>query len=511
MPPADGAGAERHQGDGVDARNDDAFGGAVGVPLQQNRRPAQVSDTCVATDGDVEIPVAVSDLVASWQRVFAARKDHVDPHDLLQKAAVDLFEILDTNRTVYPNSAAVAQQFTVDTLQQMAGSSGIAPDDAQHIFANAREGTKPQRNNQLPALPWLDMANWDNEPAPERQWAIKDRVPLNQAGLLSGEGGTGKSIIELMKDVAHVAGKDWLHSLPEAGPAFYLGAEDDKDEIHIRLAAIAKHYGVTFRELIDGGLHVLCLLGQDATLCATNPRTGRVETTPLYKQIYEAAGDVKPKNISVDTLSRAFAGSEIDRVQVYSFASHMQALAMVAGGSVTILSHPSLAGIQSGSGYSGSTAWHGAFRFRQYLKGLKAEAGEQPDNDLRVIEFKKNQYGPIGETIALRYQRGLFLPEHGMSTIERAAREATVEDTFITVGKKLETRGQELSPAQQSHNYAPTLVANQPEAKGIKKAEFVAALDRLLDAGKVHIATVKPGTSREKKVIKVKLSEGMSA
>ena len=32
-------------------------------------------------------------------------------------------------------------------------------------------------------------------------------------GLLSGEGGTGKSITEMMKDVAHVAGKDWLGSM----------------------------------------------------------------------------------------------------------------------------------------------------------------------------------------------------------------------------------------------------------------------------------------------------------
>src|SRR5262249_55303611 len=87
---------------------------------------------------------------------------------------------------------------------------------------------------------WLDMSNWDNEPVPQRKWAIKDRVPLNQAGLFSGEGGTGKSIIELMKNVAHVAAKDWLGSLPEQGPAFYVGAEDDKDELHIRLAAIAK-------------------------------------------------------------------------------------------------------------------------------------------------------------------------------------------------------------------------------------------------------------------------------
>jgi RecA-family ATPase len=271
-------------------------------------------------------------------------------------------------------------------------------------------------------LPWVNMSKWDNEPFPQRKWAIKDRVPLNQAGLFSGEGGTGKSILELMKDVAHVAGKDWLGSTPELGPAIYIGAEDDEDEIHIRLADIAKHYGVTFKELIEHGLLVLCLLGKDATLCATG-KSGRVEVTDLYRRLFEAAGDIKPKNISIDTLSRAFAGNEIDRVQVYAFAMHMQALAVVAGGSVTVLSHPSLAGIASGSGISGSTAWHGAFRFRQYLKGAKADSGEQPDGDLRELEFKKNQYGPMGETIVLRYQRGLFLPEGGMSNLDKLARE----------------------------------------------------------------------------------------
>jgi RecA-family ATPase len=72
------------------------------------------------------------------------------------------------------------------------------------------------------SLKWLDMSSWDRSPIPERKWAIRDRVPLKQAGLFSGEGGTGKSIIELMKNVAHVTGKDWLGSMPEEGPAFYL-------------------------------------------------------------------------------------------------------------------------------------------------------------------------------------------------------------------------------------------------------------------------------------------------
>jgi AAA domain-containing protein/bifunctional DNA primase/polymerase-like protein len=96
--------------------------------------------------------------------------------------------------------------------------------------------------SKLP-LQWLDMSNWDHEPVPERKWAILNRVPLNQAGLFSGEGGTGKSIIELTKDIAHVAGKDWFGSLPERGPAIYVGAEDDKDELHIRLAAMPSTTG----------------------------------------------------------------------------------------------------------------------------------------------------------------------------------------------------------------------------------------------------------------------------
>jgi len=331
------------------------------------------------------------------------------------------------------------------------------------------------------------MSSWDSDPIPERKWAIKDRVPLNQAGLFSGEGGAGKSIIELMKDVAHVAGRDWLGSLPEVGPAFYVGAEDDQAELHIRLAAIAKHYETTFAQLIEGGLQVLCLLGQDATLCAANPRTGKVETTTLYKQLYEAAGDIKPKNISIDTLSRAFAGNEIDCGQVYAFAMHMQALAMVANGSVTVLSHPSLQGINSGSGISGSTAWHGAFRFRQYLSGIKPDAGEQPDGDLRQLEFKKNQYGPIGENIVLRYQRGLFLPEAGASTLDRLAREQQAEDVFLELLRQYEQAGRNVSESKTANNYAPAAFAKEQKAKGLRRSGLEDAIRRLFEKRHIHV------------------------
>jgi RecA-family ATPase len=377
--------------------------------------------------------------------------------------------------------APSARAAKVTTLER------FVPDDA-----SASDSANADHQQDAPRLPlqWLDMSNWDGQPVPQRKWAIKDRVPLNQAGLFSGEGGTGKSIIELMKNVAHVTGKDWLGSMPEPGPAFYLGAEDDKEEIHIRLAAIAKHHGVTFKQLIDDGLHVLPLLGQDATLCAVG-KSGRVEVTGLYRQLYEAAGDIKPINISIDTLSRAFAGNEIDRVQVYAFAMHMQALAVVAGGSVTVLSHPSLAGIQSGSGISGSTAWHGAFRFRQYLKGAKAADAEQPDNDLRELEFKKNQYGPRGENIVLRYQQGLFLPEGGSSSLDKLARDATADELFLDLLRRFAAQGRNVSDKPTAPNYAPTAFADDADAKklSLRKADLKAAMSRLFSADMIYVET----------------------
>ena len=50
------------------------------------------------------------------------------------------------------------------------------------------------------------------------------------------------------------------------------------------------------------------------------------------------------------------AGNEIDRSQVRQFVGLMRKLAIAANGSVVLLAHPSLAGISSGTGLSGSTA-----------------------------------------------------------------------------------------------------------------------------------------------------------
>jgi RecA-family ATPase len=143
----------------------------------------------------------------------------------------------------------------------------------------------------------------------------------------------------------------------------------------------------------------------------------------------------------------------------------------------------------SGSGISGSTAWHGAFRFRQYLKGIKPEGGEQPDNDLRELEFKKNQYGPLGETVVLRYRNGLFLPEGSMSSLDKVAREARADNVFLDLLERFDSEGRNVSDKPTANAYAPTAFAHEAEAKTqhLRKADFEAAMRRLFKDCKIHV------------------------
>jgi len=84
-----------------------------------------------------EISAAVAEEIASWRRVFAARRNGVDARNLLRKASIDLWRALEIDKTVHPESYGLTRQDVVDALADMAANSGIGPDDAQLIFSEA--------------------------------------------------------------------------------------------------------------------------------------------------------------------------------------------------------------------------------------------------------------------------------------------------------------------------------------------------------------------------------------
>ncbi|MFY9836539.1 MAG: AAA family ATPase, partial [Xanthobacteraceae bacterium] len=149
-----------------------------------------------------------------------------------------------------------------------------------------------------PTLPFINMSRWDHELPPRQEWGVHERIPIHQTALFTGEGAAGKSRVEIHGCVAHVLGKDWLKTLPEPGPAILVECEDDEAELHRRAAAVVKFYGSTFKEAIAGGLHLMSLAGKDAAL-ATVAKTGKIEPTAIYHQLLQAAGDIRPKRISI--------------------------------------------------------------------------------------------------------------------------------------------------------------------------------------------------------------------
>jgi RecA-family ATPase len=375
-----------------------------------------------------------------------------------------------------------ASRNAVDELPPQYSEINPPPADLNEARDAGHDTEKP------PPLPFINMSNWDNESVPEQEWAVPDRIPLGQTTLFTGEGGYGKSTVQLHLCAAHALGLGWLNTLPEPGPAVFFEAEDGERTIHRRLAAIATHYRVRFEDMTSGGLHVVSLFGRDAVL-ATPTRNGKVEPTRLYSQLLQAAGDIKPKMIGIASSANVFAGSEIDRTQTQQFIGLLNRVAVLANGAVVLIAHPSLIGINSDTGLSGSTQWHNAVRARFYLKGIKVELGEQPDNDLRELVFKKNQFGPMSANIVLRYRNGLFLPEKGASGLDKLAREAKADETFVDLLKRFANEGRNVSHNVNAKTYAPTAFAAETEAKNhqLRKADFENAMRRLFEAKKIRV------------------------
>jgi RecA-family ATPase len=343
-------------------------------------------------------------------------------------------------------------------------------------------------DTRSPPLPFINITAWHDQPVPEREWCVLDRIPLRNVTLFSGEGAIGKSIVSLHLGAAIALGRDWLGTIPEPGPALIVACEDDANELHRRLARILHHYGASFADLKD--MHLLSLAGEDALL-AKPDRSGLIQATKLFDRLRQAACDIHPKLIVLDNSADVFGGSENDRTQVRQFIGTLRNLAIAAGAGLLLTSHPSLTGISTGSGISGSTAWHASVRSRLYMKRAITERDEEPDPNLRVIEVMKSNYGPVGETITVRWKDGIFLPEPAPGSLEKMATEQAADDLFLRLLSRFSTQGRNVSDKPTANSYAPAAFAKEKEAHdaSMKKADLEAAMRRLFTAGKIQVET----------------------
>ena len=325
---------------------------------------------------------------------------------------------------------------------------------------------------------------------PERVWLVPELVPMETVTLLSGDGGTGKSLLGLQLAVSAVTGRSWIGRSVKEGAALVLSAEDDEAELHRRLAAITAAEGLVLADLQR--LTVRSLAGEDALLAHEGP--AGLNPSPLFHEVEVQIADERPGVVVLDTLADMFPANENDRAKVRQFVGILRGLAIRYQCAVLVLSHPSVAGMANGSGISGSTAWNGSVRSRLYLTRIMPD-GYEVDPDARVLSTKKSNYGRIGGEIAMRWQDGLFVVEERETGLDQMAAGAKAERVFLKLLQAITEQGRRVNIAGGS-NYAPNVFADHPDAEGCTKRAMKSAAERLLQSGKIRIAETGPQSKR---------------
>ncbi|MBP1856766.1 AAA family ATPase [Rhizobium herbae] len=322
-------------------------------------------------------------------------------------------------------------------------------------------------------------AEYDDETVPEREWWIEGLVPIGQVTLLYGDGGVGKSLLALQWGLAGAADVDTLGISPERGGVFYLGAEDEEIEFKRRQVDICKSLGLYLRDLHD--FRLMPMAGEDAVM-AVQDASKRMVPTEVFRRVEAFVNVMRPRCIILDTAADLFGGNEIDRGQVRQFVGMLRGLAIKLRCAVILLAHPSVAGMMSGTGTSGSTGWSNSARSRLYL--TRPDPKYDDDPDVRILKTMKANYGTVGGEIKLRWEKGAFVLNSGSRSglMVEAKAERVFMDCLATVDRNI---GRVTFAKTSAQYYAPKVFAQMPEADGVNVRQFEKAMDSLRRSGRI--------------------------
>jgi RecA-family ATPase len=338
-------------------------------------------------------------------------------------------------------------------------------------------------------------------PVPPRLWHVQDLIPARTVTMLGGDGGVGKSTLAMQLAIATAAEQSWIGCQVCSGRALYLSAEDDRDELHRRVNMISLHYGLAWERL--AGLILWSLAEQDAVLVNGSP--GQPLTgTDRWAELGAIVARERPTLVVLDSLADVYGGNENDRGQVRSFVRLLRGLVAPINASLILLAHPSLSGLSSGSGLSGSTAWNNSVRSRLYLETPKSEDGEPANRDLRTLSVKKANYSAAGGELRLRWAGGSFVNEDegpGATGLDQQLTADRIDLQFMFILDQLTAQGRRVS-SQAGPTYAPQKFAANPNASGTSSKAFAAAMERLFAKGWITNEETGSASKRRSRLIR---------
>jgi hypothetical protein len=112
----------------------------------------------------------------------------------------------------------------------------------------------------------------------------------------------------------------------------------------------------------------------------------------------------------------------------------------------------------------------------------------------------KSNYGTSGGKIKLRYERGVFVRDDSGTGMVAAIEARVLAKKFAELVAIANARGIYLSP-RYSVAFAPNVIRDMPEGKGLRKDALIRAMNDALADGLVQIVEEgRPGRMRAKLV-----------
>lgn len=334
-----------------------------------------------------------------------------------------------------------------------------------------------------PALPIMLPRDFANRPVVARRWIVPDLIPEGEPTLVYGAGATGKSLLLLQLCICMASGKKWLDRDVPSGRALFFTCEDTTDEINRRASSILEGLGIDWD---DCGDRLLIVPMRDSDIDATLANES-VEATPTYWALKEASDRFKPDLRVIDTLADVFAGDENRRADAKRFVKIVTRLGPATD---IVTAHPSVSGIESGRGSSGSTGWPAAVRSHLFFDRVRESDGRELDPDLRRLRNLKANYsrGGAGE-IDLKWTAGAFTAVDG--GVPGGAFDASdVDELFLRLLRSYAASNRYVNSSSGA-SYAPSAFASEPEARRLRvgKAALRDAMQRLFASGRIANAT----------------------
>lgn len=334
------------------------------------------------------------------------------------------------------------------------------------------------------------MAEIMAKPKPALRHLVPGMIPIGEVTLFSGDGGLGKSILGMQLLTAVAAGIPWLgHGVPQ-GVAYGLFCEDTEDILQLRQIAISEHYNVRDEDLRhlyinDRAIDETKLFGRRSDLHPLD-----AGWTPLWQRYCATLRRLRPVVNVIDTAAAVFGGNENDRDQVGEFIRGLKKLSIELAMATVIFAHPSVEGMKSGRGASGSTGWANTARAHIYFTRPDDPEANDPDDEIREVITRKHNYGKKALPFRVKWHEGCYVPMEGedrpVGAVARIEK-GLLEQILIDLVADGEARDSLYSASARSpERYVVTMAARLHPQHASKF--FENALKDLLARGRLLIA-----------------------